>query len=87
MAKKKKKFAPLLSCPWTLEGYMSFVLAACRVRDETDKELGEALLAAAKEDTEEAWAKVHDRANIIGRHDLADRLRQLIKGEPDENGR
>lgn len=82
-----RKFQPLTECNWTLENKLGFVLAACRVRDETDRELGEALLAAANEDTVEAWAKVHDRANVIGRHDLADRLRQLVRGEPNENGR
>jgi hypothetical protein len=71
----------MLEFPWTLELKMGFVLAACRVRDETDKELGELLLAASKEDTEAAWGKVYDRANIIGQFDMAERLRKLIKGE------
>jgi hypothetical protein len=76
-----KKYKSMIEQPWTLELWMAFVLAATRVRDETDKELGELLLVAGKDDTEEAWAKVADRANIIGEFDMAERLRQLVKGE------
>jgi hypothetical protein len=78
---RKKKYKPMLKCPWTLEIKLGFVLAACRVRDETDRELGELLLAASKEDTEAAWDKVYVRANVIGEFDMAERLRQLVKGE------
>jgi hypothetical protein len=83
----RRKFAPLTECQWKLEDFMGFVLAAERVRSEVDAELGELLLAASKTDTIEAWAKVHDRANVIGRHDLSDRLRQLIRGKADERGK
>ncbi len=83
----QRKFAPLTESRWTLETYFAFVVAATRVHDNVDAELGELMLAAADDDTVEAWAKVHDRANVIGRHDLADRLRQLVRGEPNENGK
>jgi hypothetical protein len=82
-----KRFAPLTECEWTLETRLGFILAACRVRDEQDHELGELLLAAAKDDTIEAWNAVAARANTIGRPDLAVRLRQLVTGKPDADGR
>jgi len=64
---------------FTLEESLQFVIAACRVRDEQDRELGELLLAGLSEDTPEAWGRVHDRMNVMGDFAGADRLRRLIK--------
>lgn len=76
-----RKYPPLTECKWNFDNWFRFVLAAGRTRDEVDRELGESLLTAAKEDSIEAWASVYDRANIVGEYDLADRLRKLIRGE------
>jgi len=54
-----------------------FTLAATRVRDEVDAELGNLLLRVARGD-DSALPAVHDRMNVIGRFDGADRLRRLV---------
>jgi hypothetical protein len=62
--------------PFTLSEWAAFTLAAARVRDEIDRELGEALLCVARGD-DGALARVYDRLLILGEFAGADRLRAL----------
>jgi len=57
----------------------ALTLAAARVRDEVDGEAGQLLLRIASGDESPAvYAALHDRLNVAGRHDQADRLRALL---------
>jgi len=83
----ERKFPPLTECRWTIRDRLQFLLLATRIEAGTDEALGKAMFAVAKKETVEGWAIVHERLNVIGRPDLAERLRQLVRGEADENGR
>ena len=67
----------MLRRDFTAAERLLFLAHAARVRDEVDAELGGLLLRVADGD-DEALAAVHDRANVLGRHDIADRIRRLV---------
>jgi hypothetical protein len=69
----------MLRRKFTLGEQIRFTLAAIRVRDEVDRELGELMIAASSDDS--LWPKVHVRLNVIGRFDQADWLRQIVAGK------
>jgi hypothetical protein len=69
----------MLRRPLTLAERIAFTLAATRVRDEVDIELGELLLRVADGD-DSALAAVHDRLNVLGNFEGADRIRRLVGG-------
>lgn len=64
---------------FTFDEWFRFTLAVCRVRDEIDHELGELMIRAGCDDS--LWPAVHDRANVIGQHALADSVRALAIAE------
>lgn len=63
---------------FTFEEWARFILLAAQIRDEIDHELGTLLKEAGTTDTPEAWAAVHDRFNVLGDFDGADRIRELF---------
>lgn len=67
----------MLRRKFTFEERVSLILAAARVRDEVDAELGALLLRVAQSE-DEALSLVHDRLNVIGRFEGADRIRKLV---------
>lgn len=67
--------------PFTLEESIRFVLAAERIRHTIDEQLGEALLAAHRNDSPEDWARVHDRMNVLGEFAGADQIREMFERE------
>lgn len=68
----------MLHRPFTLDELCRFTLAATRVRDEVDRELGELLLRVAAGD-DDALALAHDRLNVVGRFEQADKLREIVR--------
>jgi hypothetical protein len=70
----------MLRRPFTFEEWFRFTLAAARVREEVDQELGDLLLRVADGD-DTALALVHDRLTVLGDFDGADRIRRLITEE------
>lgn len=69
----------MLRRKFTFEEWFWFTLAAARVRDEVDEELGKLLLRVSQGD-DSALALAHDRLNVIGRFDGADRIRRIVLG-------
>lgn len=63
---------------FTFSEWVCFALAASRVRDEVDRELGELLLRVA-DGEDDALAAVHDRLNVLGDFAGADRIRRLVR--------
>lgn len=63
---------------FTLDERVRFVLAAARVRDEVDRELGLLLLAVARGD-DSALAAVSDRLLEMGDDVRAERVRRLVE--------
>lgn len=63
--------------PFTLDEWFRFSLAAVRVRDEVDAELGELMLRVAGGD--DSLAAVHDRLNVLGHFEGADRIRRIVQ--------
>lgn len=67
----------MLRRKFTFDEWFWFTLAAGRVKDEVDAELGELLLRVSRGD-DSALSLVHDRMNVIGRFDGADKIRQIV---------
>lgn len=70
----------MLRRKFTLDEKLWLVLIASKVQVRIDQELGDALLAIADGD-DSAFAKVHDRLNVLGEFDDADRIRKLVSEE------
>ncbi len=58
--------------------WLNFHLLLIEVRERIDEELADLMQDAWKADTREAWAKVHDRLNVIGEFEKADQIRDLF---------
>lgn len=63
---------------FTFEEWVDWMRNACQIKREVDRELGDAMMAAGTEEKREDWVRVHDRANVIGDFELADKVRELI---------
>jgi hypothetical protein len=67
----------MLRRKFTFAEWAQFTLAAGRVRDEVDRELGELLLRVSSGD-DDALALAHDRLNVLGDFAGADKLRKIM---------
>lgn len=63
---------------WTLAEYVALVLIAGRLRAEVDAELGDLCERLARGERG-LFPALHDRLLIVGRPELADRLRALVE--------
>jgi hypothetical protein len=64
--------------PWRFDDWFRFTLAAALVREQVDRELGDLLLAVSAGD-DSKLAAVHDRLNVLGRFDDADKIRKILE--------
>lgn len=67
----------MLRRKFTFTERIQVILLAARIRDEVDNELGQLLMRVADGD-DVALAEAHDRLNVLGRFEGADRIRRLV---------
>lgn len=67
----------MLRRKFTFTERIQVILLAARIRDEVDNELGQLLMRVADGD-DVALAEAHDRFNVLGRFEGADRIRRLV---------
>lgn len=66
--------------PLTIPESIQLARLGMQIERDVDIELGHAILRIAGGD-DSSFPKVHDRANVIGRFDIADRVRALVSEE------
>lgn len=63
---------------FTLAESLRLIQLGCQIERETDAALGKLICRLAGGD-DSTLPEIHDRCNVIGRHDIADKIRKFLR--------
>lgn len=64
---------------FTIAESLRMIRLGCQIKREVDEQLGELILKIAGGD-DSVFPALHDRCNVIGRFDIADKIQSLLNG-------